>query len=471
MDKAKPFCIAKREVWEAYKQVKANRGAAGVDGQSIEDFDRDLGKNLYRIWNRMSSGSYFPPPVRRVDIPKGDTGATRPLGIPTVSDRIAQMVVKRHLEPILEPVFHRDSYGYRPGKSAHDALVKARQRCWAHDWVLDLDIKSFFDEIDWDLLMRAVRRHTDCPWVLLYLERWLRAPVSMPDGNLLTGRAGTPQGAVVSPVLANLFLHYAFDLWMQREYPTIPFERYADDAICHCASEAQALELRQALEQRFAACRLRLHPEKTKIVYCKDANRPGEYPERSFDFLGYTFRPRSAIGRNRSALSASFRRSATRPPKGCGWRCGAGECICAAILSWTEIARWSRPFLSGWVRYYGRFYPSKLREELRTIDAFIVRWVSRKYKRFRGHTLAAWDWLRSSSGAIRHCSPTGPWDQRPDDGSRMNREVHVRFWESAGLRCPAPLTYNQSVWFGFRGPRLDRSLFRLLQHQAPSFEP
>ena len=252
MDRAKPFCIAKRDVWEAYKQVKANRGAAGVDGQSIEDFDRDLSKNLYRIWNRMSSGSYFPPPVRRVDIPKGDTGGTRPLGIPTVSDRIAQMVVKRHLEPILEPVFHRDSYGYRPGKSAHDALVKARRRCWAHDWVLDLDIKSFFDEIDWDLLMRAVRRHTDCPWVLLYLERWLRAPVSMPDGALVDRERGTPQGAVVSPVLANLFLHYAFDLWMQREYPSIPFERYADDAICHCASEAQALELRQALEQRFA---------------------------------------------------------------------------------------------------------------------------------------------------------------------------------------------------------------------------
>ena len=216
MDRAKPFCIAKREMWEAYKQVKANRGAAGVDGQSIEDFDKDLSKNLYRIWNRMSSGSYFPPPVRRVDIPKGDTGGTRPLGIPTVSDRIAQMVVKRRLEPILEPVFHRDSYGYRPGKSAHDALVKARQRCWVYDWVLDLDIKSFFDEIDWDLLMRAVRRHTDCPWVLLYLERWLRAPVSMPDGTLAARESGTPQGAVVSPVLANLFLHYAFDLWMQR---------------------------------------------------------------------------------------------------------------------------------------------------------------------------------------------------------------------------------------------------------------
>ena len=205
MDRAKPFCIAKRGVWEAYKQVKANRGAAGVDGQSIEDFDRDLNKNLYRIWNRMCSGSYFPSPVRRVDIPKGETGGTRPLGIPTVADRIAQMVVKRHLEPILEPVFHTDSYGYRPGKSAHDALAVARRRCWRHDWVLDLDIKSFFDEIDWGLLMQAVRRHTDCKWVLLYLLRWLEAPVSMPQDTLVERTRGTPQGAVVSPVLANLY--------------------------------------------------------------------------------------------------------------------------------------------------------------------------------------------------------------------------------------------------------------------------
>ena len=273
MDKAKSFYIAKRDVWDAYKQVKANRGAAGVDGQSIEDFDRGLSKNLYRIWNRMSSGTYFPPPVRRVDIPKGDSGGTRPLGIPTVSDRIAQMVVKRYLEPLLDPVFHRDSYGYRPGKSAHDALAVTRRRCWDHDWVLDLDIKSFFDEIDWTLLMRAVRQHTTCKWVLLYLERWLQAPVRMPDGVLVRRERGTPQGAVVSPLLANLFLHYAFDSWMRRAYPDVPFERYADDAICHCRSEAQALELRQALETRFAECLLQLHPQKTKVVYCKDANR------------------------------------------------------------------------------------------------------------------------------------------------------------------------------------------------------
>jgi RNA-directed DNA polymerase len=395
MDEAKPFCIAKREVWEAYKQVKANHGAAGVDGQSIEDFDRDLSKNLYRIWNRMSSGSYFPPPVRRVDIPKGDTGGTRPLGIPTVSDRIAQMVVKRHLEPILEPVFHRDSFGYRPGRSAHDALVKARQRCWASDWVLDLDIKSFFDEIDWELLMKAVRRHTACPWVLLYLERWLRAPVRMSDGELVERERGTPQGAVVSPLLANLFLHYAFDCWMQREYPDIPFERYADDAICHCASEAQARELHQALDRRFAECRLRLHPQKTRIVYCKDANRSGEYPERSFDFLGYTFRPRVAIGRHRKRFVSFIPAVSDKAAKRMRLEVRRWRMHLRSDLELEEIARWARPTLTGRVRYYGRFYPSKLREELRTIDAFLVRWVSRKYKRFRGHTLAAWEWLRS----------------------------------------------------------------------------
>jgi RNA-directed DNA polymerase len=206
MDKAKPFCISKREVWMAYKRVKENRGAAGVDEQTIAEFEKDLKNNLYRLWNRMSSGSYMPPPVRRVDIPKGD-GGTRPLGIPTVSDRIAQMVVKRYLDPLLEPVFHEDSYGYRPGRSAHDALSMSRQRCWRYNWVLDIDIKGFFDNIDWELLMRAVRRHTDCAWVLLYIERWLKAPVSMPDGTLVSREKGTPQGAVVSPLLANLFLH------------------------------------------------------------------------------------------------------------------------------------------------------------------------------------------------------------------------------------------------------------------------
>jgi group II intron reverse transcriptase/maturase len=295
--KAKPFDIPKREVWEAFKKVKANRGAAGVDGQSIADFEADLTNNLYKLWNRLSSGSYFPPPVRRVDIPKA-SGGKRPLGIPTVADRVAQEVVRRYLEPRLEPVFHADSYGYRPGRSAIDAVRTARQRCWRYDWVLDIDIKAFFDSLDHELLLRAVRRHTDCPWVLLYIERWLKAPMQREDGGIEPRDAGTPQGGVVSPILANLFLHYAFDIWMTRTYPAVQFERYADDAVCHCRTRQQAKALRAALEERFAACGLVLHPQKTKIVYCKDTNRKGRYPDVLFDFLGYTFRPRLTASRS-----------------------------------------------------------------------------------------------------------------------------------------------------------------------------
>ena len=391
MDKAKPFCISKREVWMAYKRVKENRGAAGVDEQTIAEFEKDLKNNLYRLWNRMSSGSYMPPPVRRVDIPKGD-GGTRPLGIPTVSDRIAQMVVKRYLEPLLEPVFHEDSYGYRPGRSAHDALSVSRQRCWRYNWVLDIDIKGFFDNIDWELLMRAVRRHTDCAWVLLYIERWLKAPVSMPDGTLVSREKGTPQGAVVSPLLANLFLHYAFDRWMKENHSDIPFERYADDIICHCRSEAQASSLRQALEARLTACRLELHPQKTKIVYCKDANRPDNQSEQRFE--GFTFRPRQSMNRT-GRLFVSFSPAISDK---------AAKAIRETVRRWKlhhrgdlaleKIAQWARPVLLGWVRYYGRFHRSALRGALRTLDSFIVRWAQRKYKRLRGHTKRAWDWLR-----------------------------------------------------------------------------
>jgi group II intron reverse transcriptase/maturase len=284
MDKAKPFKIRKRDVWEAFKRVKANQGAAGVDGQSITEFEANLKGNLYKLWNRMSSGSYFPPPVRRVDIPKAD-GGTRPLGIPTVADRIAQEVACRFLEPILEPGFHPDSYGYRPGKSAIDAVRTARQRCWRYDWVLDLDVKAFFDTIDWELMLKAVRQHTDCPWVLLYIDRWLRAPVQMEDGSVVPRMAGTPQGGVISPLLANLFLHYVFDMWMTREFPHIPFERYADDAICHCHSAEEAQVVWSALRGRFGACKLVLHPEKTKIVYCNTSI-----------FSGSSFEPRRRCG-------------------------------------------------------------------------------------------------------------------------------------------------------------------------------
>jgi RNA-directed DNA polymerase len=363
-----------------------------VDGQSIAEFEADLENNLYRLWNRMSSGSYLPPPVRRVDIPKGD-GKTRPLGIPTVADRVAQMVVKRYLEPILEPEFDKDSYGYRPGRSAHAALAAARQRCWRYDWVLDIDIKGFFDNIDWTLLMKALRWHTECRWVLLYVERWLKAQECMPDGSLVCRERGTPQGGVVSPILANLFLHYTFDVWMRRNHSEIPFERYADDIVCHCCSEAQARALYGALEQRFVACKLELHPQKTKIAYCKDANRCGNYPVRQFDFLGYTFRPRRSMNR-RGELFTSFSPAVSAK---------AAKAMRATIRRWRlhnrsdlgldDLVRWTHSVIRGWVRYYGRFCPSELQRSLQTLDAFLVRWAQRKYKRLKRHKSRAWDWL------------------------------------------------------------------------------
>jgi RNA-directed DNA polymerase len=227
----KSFDIPKALVWQAYWSVKANQGAPGVDGQSIDDFDQDRDNNLYRIWNRMSSGTYFPPPVKAVEIPKPHGGGTRILGVPTVADRIAQTVVALQLQPRAESIFHDDSFGYRPGRSAHDALERCRQRCWQKDWVLDCDIQKFFDSLDHRLVVKAVKANTDQRWVLLYVKRWLTAPLQMPDGTLQDRDRGTPQGSAVSPVLANLVLHYAFDMFLAREFPTVTFERFADDGV------------------------------------------------------------------------------------------------------------------------------------------------------------------------------------------------------------------------------------------------
>jgi RNA-directed DNA polymerase len=400
VDKAKPFCISKWEVWEAYKRVRANQGAAGVDGQTIAEFEEDLENNLFKIWNRMSSGSYFPPPVRRVEIPK-DNVKTRPLGIPTVADRIAQTVGKRYLEPILEEHFHPDSYGYRPKKSAIEAIGVARQRCCRYDWVLDLDIKGFFDSIDHELMLRAVRKHTDCKWVLLYIERWLKAPVQLEDGSLVHRDKGTPQGGVISPLLANLFLHYAFDTWMQRQYPQIPFERYADDGICHCRSKAEAEGLRVSIERRFAECGLQLNLQKTKIVYCKDVYRRGDYPEQKFDFLGYTFRPRRAKsrwGRFLVTFTPAISNKATKS-------------ICDTMRRWKlhrrsdksldELAQRINPVLRGWINYYGHFYKSALYRTFQHLNNTLARWASRKYKRLRGHKRRAFLWIQYR----RHMQP------------------------------------------------------------------
>jgi RNA-directed DNA polymerase len=389
---AKSFDVSKREVWDAYKRVKANRGAAGVDGVTWEQFDRDLSKNLYRIWNRMASGSYMAPLVKRVEIPK-EPGKTRPLGIPTLADRIAQMVVKARLEPLVEPVFHADSYGYRPGRSAHDALRVARQRCWRHDWVLELDIQAFFENIDWALMMRAVRKHLGGSWEVLYIERWLAAGVLMPDGTTLQREQGTPQGGVISPLLANLYLHYAFDAWMKREHPGVPFERYADDIICHCDSQQQAQALREQLQHRLAQCRLTMHPEKTRVVYCADANRGGNHAQRKFDFLGYTFKPRAAMNRH-GRLFTSFSPAVSDK---------AANALRSEIRDWglqrrghrdlADLLKEHRATLAGWVNYYGLFQPSRLLVVLRSLDAHLVGWARAKYKKLRDRADRAWAWL------------------------------------------------------------------------------
>jgi len=392
VSKAKPYNISKKVVWEAYKRVKANRGAAGVDKQSLEDFEKDLKGNLYKIWNRMSSGSYFPPPVRLVEIPKEK--GKRPLGIPTVSDRIAQTVAKMYLEPFVEPKFHVDSYGSRPGKSALDAVSIARQRCWRRNWVIDLDIVKFFDSLDWELVMCAVRFHTDIAWLHLYIERWLRAEVQQEDGSLVQRTKGSPQGSAISPLIANLFMHHAFDEWMSRNFPSIQFERYVDDVVIHCVSEEQAEYVLHAVCGRLRQCGLELHPEKTRIVYCQDDDRRRKYENIKFDFLGYTFQPRRAKNRYGkffvSFLPAMSNKAAKKVRATIrGWRMAATR----NNQSLEDLAELTDPFVRGWMNYYGRFYRSKCIQVLRYLNDALVKWAKRKYKRFRCKERKATHWL------------------------------------------------------------------------------
>ena len=388
MDVAKPFEITKKLVWQAYLEVKSKGGGPGVDEQSIEAFEQNLKNNLYRLWNRLSSGSYFPPAVKAVPIPK-KSGGTRILGVPTVSDRIAQTVVKLVLEPILEPVFDENSFGYRPGRSAHDAIAVTRKRCWHYDWVVEFDVRGLFDNISHDLLMKALRHHCDCRWVLLYVERWLKAPVRQRDGRLADRHKGTPQGGVVSPVLSNLFMHYAFDAWVRREMPGVPFCRYADDGLLHCRSRRQAEDVMRRLSGRFRQCGLEIHPDKSSIVYCKDVNRREDYPRISFDFLGYTFRPRRCVN-PKGQVHPNFLPAISRDSK---------KEINRHIRSWhiqlknekslSDLSRMFNPILRGWHAYYGRFYPSALRQLWRNFNRYLVRWVRRKYKRLSGHKVRA----------------------------------------------------------------------------------
>jgi group II intron reverse transcriptase/maturase len=390
----KSFEISKHMVYEAYRRVKANKGAAGVDGQSIEQFEQDLKGNLYKLWNRVSSGCYFPPPVRMVELPKPGGKGVRVLGVPSVADRVAQTVAAMALEPQVEKIFHPDSYGYRPRRSALDAVRACRERCWQTDWVIDLDIKGFFDNLDHHLVLKAVAHHTDQKWILLYVERWLKAPLQKPDGTLVARDRGSPQGSAISPLLANLFMHYAFDAWMARQYPGVAFERYCDDVVIHCRSEGEAHRVRDAVAKRLDACGgLQLHPGKTRVVYCKDGKRRGSYRHTSFVFLGYGFRVRK-VKTKRGDYFFSFNPAISDE---------AAKRIRAQIRAWRlhlrsgaslkDLAREINSVVRGWISYYGRFYPSMLVPSLNRINDYLVRWIVRKYKRYRGKWMRARDAL------------------------------------------------------------------------------
>jgi RNA-directed DNA polymerase len=416
----KPFSIPKRLVWQAWKQVKVNSGAAGADGVTIEAFEEDLKNNLYKVWNRMSSGTYFPPPVRAVEIPKA-SGGTRVLGVPTVADRVAQTVAALALEPRTEAIFHDDSYGYRPGRGALDAVAMCRQRCWGKDWVIDLDVRKFFDSVPWDLVVKAVQANVthEQRWIVLYVRRWLAAPIVMPDGRVAERDKGTPQGSAVSPVLANLFMHYAFDTWLEREFPAVAFERYADDAVVHCATERQAREVLAALNERMTEVGLALHPDKTKIVYCKDRNRRQRYDGPcTFTFLGYEFRARKAPARDGTSMFAGFLPAVSKD---------ALKRMSAEVRAWRlhlrtgteleDLAAWLNPIIRGWITYYGRYYRTALIPLLRRINTYLMRWARGKYKRLRAfrrlrrwwHDLTArqprllihWSWMPDFSPGYR----------------------------------------------------------------------
>jgi len=379
----KPFDIPKQMVWEAYRRVAANEGAPGVDRQTLDEFEEDLKNNLFKIWNRMSSGSYFAPPVRAVEIPKPHGGGVRVLGVPTVADRVAQTVVAMHLGERAEPRFHPDSYGYRPKKAAWDAVGACRERCWRRDWVIDLDVEKFFDSVPWDLIVKAVEVVTDTPWVLLYVKRWLAAPLQRPDGTLLERDKGTPQGSAVSPILANLFMHFAFDLWMVRNYPDCPFERFADDAVVHCVSKEQAEQVLAAIAGRMEEVGLRLHPDKTRIVYCKDGQRRGDHEHTSFTFLGFTFRARKAQGKNGEYFTGFLPAMSTEALKAKRTELRAMRIHRRTTLTLDDLARWLNPIVAGWMQYYGRFYRSAMAPLLQRVNTYLRRWAGKKYRRLR----------------------------------------------------------------------------------------
>ena len=393
-NETKSVPISKQQIWLAYKKVKANQGSAGVYQISMEEFDANRSKHLYKLWNRLASGSYFPPPVKEVEIPKKD-GKVRKLGIPTIGDRVAQMVVKEYLEARFEKIFSPNSYGYRPDRNAHQALEKVRQNCRKTDWVIDLDIKGFFDNIDHERLMLAVQKHVPEKWCLLYIQRWLTMPVQTKSGELIQKQGkGTPQGGVISPLLANLFLHYAMDKWLEQNHPKVEYVRYADDAILHCRTKTEAEQTLAALDERMKACGLELHPEKTKQVYCRNYRRQDTYETVKFDFLGYSFQPRSTKSKQTGKLFLGF---------DCAISISSKKRIADKLedlkidrlnfKSIVGVALYLEPFIRGWINYYGKYRITELKPVFLLLRQRLVWWARKRYKRYKTNMVKAYRWL------------------------------------------------------------------------------
>ena len=393
--------ITTEMVEEAFRKVKSNNGSAGVDGKDMSYMTVNKLGELYKLWNRMASGSYYPKAVRAVEIPKTD-GSIRTLGIPTISDRIAQQVAKSVIEPIMEEVFHIDSYGYRPNRSAHEALLRCQQRCREYRWVIDMDIKGFFDNIDHDLMMQVLRHYIKEHWIILYVERWLKVSTINEEGIITERTKGTPQGGVISPILANMFLHVVFDAWMEKHYAntkygTIRWERYADDIIVHCKNETEARYIKNRIRERFTECKLELHPKKTKIVYCKQSNRRGGYKDNNFDFLGFTFKPGSVYGENKSGKGGLWLGYVTSISR------NASKRLVSQIMKWkihratgvelVDIANQKAKVIRGWIHYYGKFRLYCMRPVFQALNVRLVRWVMNKYKRYRRRKFQARQFL------------------------------------------------------------------------------
>lgn len=389
MSMTKSFQIDKELVRRAWKSVKENKGTYGIDNESIEEYASDLTKNLYKLWNRMSSGTYFPQPVRGVDIPKKQ-GGTRTLGIPAVSDRIGQTIVKLVLEPKIDPQFHNNSYGYRPGRSAHDAIDATRKNCWKWDFLLEFDIRGMFDNIPWHLIMKALTHHTQEKWIILYVERWLKADIIKNNGKEVMKRTkGTPQGGPLSPLLMNLFMHYAFDLWMSREFPSLPWCRYADDGVIHCRTAGEAELVKQRLASRLMECGLEMHSDKTRVVYCADRKRIGNFPNRSFVFLSFEFKARlvrAKTGQMFMGFNPAIAKSAIeRIRHTIKYRLRLTRRV---DLSLEELAEKLNPIVRGWIQYYGKFQKSEIRPIRRYIDVILAKWVRNKFIKTGGRSPA-----------------------------------------------------------------------------------